>query len=89
VYLTVQADKSGTVSVEKLKNTIEVRGGCASTNAPQPTRCVCRWISHIHLKLCMQEFELTIDLSSVLKDLDKDRNGVVDYTEFSQLLGGH
>lgn len=39
--------------------------------------------------LCMQEFELTIDLSSVLKDLDKDRNGVVDYAEFRQLLGGH
>eukprot|EP00884_Botryococcus_braunii_P012297 jgi/Botrbrau1/21068/Bobra.0144s0067.1 len=49
------ADKSGTISVEKLQATL-------------------------------QEFGLTIDLSSVLKELDKDRNGIIDYTEFKQLL---
>jgi Ca2+-binding EF-hand superfamily protein len=35
----------------------------------------------------LQEFELTIDVDKLLRDMDKDLSGTVDYQEFEQLLG--
>ena len=34
----------------------------------------------------MQEFELTIDLDTLLAELDKEQTGSIDYTEFKSLL---
>lgn len=35
----------------------------------------------------LQEFELTIDLDSMLAEMDKDHSGSIDYAEFKTLLG--
>lgn len=34
----------------------------------------------------MQEFELTIDLDTLLADLDKEQSGAIDFREFQSLL---
>lgn len=36
--------------------------------------------------ICMQEFELTIDLDTLLAELDKEQTGSIDYKEFKSLL---
>lgn len=75
--LDLQADRSGKVVIDKLRNTIKVNDLiciCCSCAAPQLREC------------CVQEFELTIDLDNLLADLDKEQTGSIDYKEFKSLL---
>ncbi|KAK9809046.1 hypothetical protein WJX72_008371 [[Myrmecia] bisecta] len=39
------------------------------------------------LRRTVKEFELTIDLDAMLKELDKDSSGTIDFGEFKKLLG--
>ena len=36
--------------------------------------------------VCLQEFELTIDLDTLLSDMDKEQSGSIDFKEFKSLL---
>ena len=78
--LTVQADKSGKVLIEKLRNTIKVL--CLHHSVY--TFVLSRHIGFIWQ--FVQEFELTIDLDAMLAELDKEQSGSIDYKEFKSLL---
>lgn len=66
--------------VEKLRNTIKV---CLS-------HCIVEVMSlnnaQRHHWSFVQEFELTIDLDTLLAELDKEQTGSIDYKEFKSLL---
>lgn len=75
----LQADRSGKVVIDKLRNTIKVR-------VPQLHYSACR-LDAFPMRPCeLQEFELTIDLDNLLTDLDKEQTGSIDYKEFKSLL---
>ena len=40
----------------------------------------------VEQRSCLQEFELTIDLDTMLVELDKEQSGSIDYKEFKSLL---
>lgn len=42
--------------------------------------------SQRHRQSSVQEFELTIDLDTLLAELDKEQTGSIDYKEFKSLL---
>ena len=77
----MQADRSGKVLIDKLRNTIKV---CrhVSVSCWYPSHGFCQSA----VCVCLQEFELTIDLDTLLSDMDKEQSGSIDFKEFKSLL---
>ena len=75
-----QADRSGKVLIEKLRNTIKVGCWSADVGNQLGSPLIAK------LDLLAQEFELTIDLDTMLAELDKEQSGSIDYKEFKSLL---
>ncbi len=89
--ICMQADRSGKVLIEKLRNTIKVCPVSVLFCVDALLECVqwCVRSGHsngINIVLCVQEFELTIDLDVMLAELDKEQSGSIDYKEFKSLL---
>ena len=38
------------------------------------------------VKIVKEDFGLTIDIEKLIDDIDEDRSGEIEYTEFKQLL---
>lgn len=78
-HSALQADRSGKVLVDKLRSTIKV---CLPHCMAQVMPCS----THQCTAEIVQEFELTIDLDTLLAELDKEQTGSIDYKEFKSIL---
>ena len=78
VALGGKPDKTGVISAEKLRQTCKVR----TPRAPRPVRLP----GAAQIACFGQDFGLTIDIDSLIKQYDVDGSGEIDYEEFREML---